>query len=539
MTAASAAIMASATAGVRLRTRRDGGVALTLVEPKRNFYGMLTSTGRSRHRVVTTVSGRTWSEIEIAQHIGLGRRVVGRTIVTTGPIAGGAIEIVRSKLNRGGREVGRSVTTIESGGGFRWKNFGRGGIPLGEGAVRDGSGSGTDNQGRAFTWSSQGNRTTVTTQQPNGGTKTVTTVKRPDAIVQDLEVKDQNGQTTARGTKVENPTTGDWSRTTVVTDGQTTQTSTDTGNKDNSQTTHSQRTEVNGQVTSEERSASAKDGQGNSSTTSSEIDYGAGTVRIVTTSKGADGSETQHITVTDFAGNIISDSTTSPSGGGGGTPSGGGDGDDGEGGGDPDDGSGGDGDDGGGDDTDDGGGDDGPDDGDGGGDDTDDGGGDDGPDDGDGGGGGDDGAQDPDGDDGSGGRPNWKPGGQEGDIPSFPDGIVGSILGDLGVPTGGGDPDEGGNLPEVIRQRIRGVIATNHDASSADGGEGGGGEGNDFGMVEIDIRMPAPPGAVDDWGDRPNPRALVATVADSGIALAMAGSELRRVGQVLAGRQHG
>jgi len=58
-------------------------------------------------------------------------------------------------------------------------------------------------------------------------------------------------------------------------------------------------------------------------------------------------------------------------------------------------------------------------------------------------------------------------------------------------------------------------------------------------MAEIDIRMPAPPGAVDDWGDRPNPRALVAAVADSGIVLAMAGSELRRTGQVLAGRQRG
>ena len=89
----------------------------------------------------------------------------------------------------------------------------------------------------------------------------------------------------------------------------------------------------------------------------------------------------------------------------------------------------------------------------------------------------------------------------------------------------------------MIGERVRRIIAAAHDAPGEARDEGGLTDG--FGTGQMDVLLPAPPGAVDDWGDRPNPRAALALagfLTDIGTELAGLGKGLGQIGQRLAPR---
>src|SRR5262249_51139714 len=95
--------------------------------------------------------------------------------------------------------------------------------------------------------------------------------------------------------------------------------------------------------------------------------------------------------------------------------------------------------------------------------------------------------------------------------PHFPGGPLGTIFDDLGVTSGGEDGvNEGSGIQGIVAGRLRKVIGSANDASSSgDGGNDAGQEGS----FAVDVVVPVPPSVIDDWGDRPNPRAMTAIIA--------------------------
>ncbi|HEY3485937.1 MAG TPA: hypothetical protein VGK49_11165 [Ilumatobacteraceae bacterium] len=91
-------------------------------------------------------------------------------------------------------------------------------------------------------------------------------------------------------------------------------------------------------------------------------------------------------------------------------------------------------------------------------------------------------------------------------------------------------------MPGLVGERLRRVIAAAHEGAASGEEEAGTGVGG-FGAFTSSVSLPAPAGAVDDWGDGKDPRALIAlgdAVTDRHGALAAAGALLRELAATLA-----
>jgi hypothetical protein len=476
---------------VRLRIRDDGAFDLTLVDPARDFAALVCV--RPGTRLVTTVHHGGWSQLESGP--------AGQT-VTTRP----EDHEVRTVVRAGGM---RHSVTLD-GQAIRW---GSPGTSRSSGEAFGGSGRGVDAAGRSYSYHTNGDTTVTTVDLGDGWSRTTVKVEGPNASRSTWETKDSTGRVVGTGSQVEDRDSGTTTKHTESDDENGGKVVSDSTTQGNTKDTTSTRTDAAGNVTETSRSVEAKDAEGNSSKTTSSIDHTTGEVTITTESTGSDGSWSQHTTVTDSNGNVVRDETLSKPGRGSssgstgqGSSTGSGD-DDSDDEGDSDDDDSNDDDDGG-DGEDDGGGDDG--------------GGDDGssrhPDDGAGG----PPWRDDDGD----GKPDIRPG--EGGS-WRPGGPVGWALEDLGVllPGGSGDGEDFSDLPGVVGERLRRVIAVMHGEADAGAGSGGGWVSEPLGMVSVDVRLPLPPGAVDDWGDRPHPQALQALNLHLLNGMAMLGSTAR------------
>ncbi|GIE50965.1 hypothetical protein Ani05nite_44990 [Amorphoplanes nipponensis] len=447
------------TAG-RLGLRADalGNLDLTLLD--RDFAGLLLIRRGGRH-VLLTVRGEAWRQVEFG----------GRWTVSTAP-AGAAVGVT------GRNARGERWETTMDGRVVGWRASGTDGSDRGTGRMANGDGGGVDEFGRPVTVSSSGGRTVVITHVDGARTRTEVTTETPTGSRSVWNtVDDASGKVVSSGERTVDKTTGTTTVTATADDGAggtVTQSKTESGNTTSRETVQ---TDANGQTVSSERSVTVKQ-DGVESTTTSTVDA-SGQIVIRTETKGPDGAITGHVTIVDPNGDVVLDEPISvppPAGDDGNGDDGNGGGDDGNG--------------------------DGNGDGDG---DGDGGGGDGGGDGGDGDGGGGDGEDDDD--DEGGGRPGRRPG--HGGGPGLPGGPVGWVLDDLGVSTGSGE-DFGEGLPGVVGERLRRIVLTAAGADD-DGGTGDAAGGWALtGTATVDLRMPAPPGAVDDWGDRPNPRALTA-----------------------------
>ncbi len=512
---------------VRLRVYGAHRFDLVLVVPRHDFYGQIKSRGPSRLEIAT-VRGSQWSQLEIVRTSARGAAPEAWSEVLTMPLVGReTIEITRV-TTLGPRERNRTVTVITARGRFDWQSSRAATGRPDTGRAMDGSGSGVNPLGEPYTYTTAGNRTTTVTKMNDGNTRTAVTTVSPWGTRVDVQTTDPSGGLVDSGSGVSDDTTGTWSKTVTTNDGSGgTITSTSSGTSD-SRTSSSTHVDANGNLIDSRHSAKGAGEDGTSSEVTSDVDAIDGTVTITSTSTDSDGTVYTHVTVSDASGNTIRDESTVTPPPGSASPSSGQSGDGGgEGGGNGSgDGSGNGGGDAGGDAQGDGGG---------GGDGDGDGSGDQGADaqgqgDGEGSGGaagsgsgsGSDDAPD---DDGTPGLPGSRGGSDGTDVgPSFPRGVLGSIFDELHVIAGGGgDDDERPGLPRLVGDRLKSAIESAYSEPAQDRSGG----------LVIDIVMPAPPGAVDDWGDRPNPRemtALVAMLNDCGAALGGLPARMRQAG---------
>lgn len=466
----------STTTALRLTTRA-GRVDFRLVASRAAFQAVVRIVGQ-RSQTLTLTHDR-WSQLELGPRL---RRWVD--------VRGDEVHVrVEADGWRCDTDVGNGT--------LRWSWTDERGRPCGAGSVANGSGSGIDARGRPYTVHIDGSRTTTVTNVGNGTTRTDVIDRTDTSTTRTFWTADAGGKVTQSGTSQQDHSSGAFSRQTRTLDGQGgTVTTIETGHGGQVETSSRTELDSHGGLIKEERTIRTNDAQGNRSESTSEVDYRTGEVTLTTQTRAADGTTYRHVTIVDASGQVVydDDTTTSPSGG---TPQEE----------DPDDSSDGGADDDGGDD-DDNGGDDGGDDDTGGDDsDDDDGGGDDT--------GGDDGG---DGERGSDGGDEGPPAihfGEPGGLPDIPGAWAGQVLAQLwGLPDRTG---VGQAVTDIVASRIRRLIEAEDNAVST-GAEAvsesqpvlpGRWLPPDFNKaILLDMFAPAPPGAVDDWGDRPNPRAI-------------------------------
>ncbi|WP_054567096.1 hypothetical protein [Frankia sp. R43] len=467
---------------MRLVLRSNGRLTAVLTDGTGQRYAVVETSHHGVSVAVTDGSGWSQTEVELAP----GRWGAPAATLVTVARAVGPHDTETSWTRRTGERVtvrgtatfgpdGTASWTAETGG---WAVVGRtvpGAFP--DLAVTMGDARPTVTTTGPVRQPDGSVRTSTTIVSPNGVKSTKERTERPDGSVsesreqrdaqgnlvvrQDTDTKtyvDSDGHTVDRTTKT----------VTTPSPGGGTDTDTETTWKDrDSGTTTTVRTDVhrdvNGNVTSEQKSSYSTDGK-NESETKVTQDETTGETTIETTSKGEDGTVYRHTTVLDRNGEAISDSSTA--GAGEGSNAGGG-GNGGDGGGDDGEGDGGGGDEGGG--GDDGGGDD----------------------DG-GGGGGDDGGMPPD---------------DASESPRRPHGLAGSLLDRYGNAGEG----EGEDRPSARDFVARGIADTARSLLTSGFGNG---EGDGPGSVTVDLTTAHAHTAVDDWGDQNDPRILVAMVAD-------------------------
>jgi hypothetical protein len=467
----------------RIRVRANKQVEMTLVCPRTGTHLLLETT--PFRQTLLVVRGRHLRQLEKKLRYSFDRGLLVQT--TQSAIDGDATELtIIDTLERTGRTIRRTRTTIEAQGELRWAARDGDGDLLDSGEIVNGSGWAHTGQGGRIEVVSNSDWTSATEPLEGGGLREFYERQNDNAHQQKWRTFDDKGNIIEKGQMVRDTSTGQWHyRDEAQTPGGGARVSEASGNEQGGER-HTTFYDAAGNVVGQEDAVEIINGDGSSSSTTMTSDA-VGNTTFTSVTRDADGTVHTKVMTIDANGRIIrdesSDQTSNDDSEKGDDERDDDDKDDGEGG------------------DDDEGGDDGE-----GGDD------DEGDDDGGDGGGDDDGASASD-DSGQGDGEGTGRGPLTGTIggPRYPEGLLGRILAEFGSLANDEDGEWAeGNGPAITAASAARLIAAAHSAPPA----GSGGDQRDgIGNGRPDITFVVPRGIdIKSWEDHPRPETIAGLV---------------------------